>query len=158
MNLTSLSEQNLVDCGKQGIGCGGGNIWDAFESMMRLGGINDEQSYPYEGRMNPQCRFNESNVVMSISETPLVIPSIDEEVLKRLVTAYGPVAVAIDGDNNEFKFYKSGIFHNSPQYDPSEGINHAVLVVGYGEDPECGDYWIIVSTCANTPLLSRYHN
>lgn len=50
-NLVSLSEQELVDCDTSfNQGCKGGLMEHAFEFIIKNGGIDTEQDYPYRGR------------------------------------------------------------------------------------------------------------
>lgn len=140
-SIIELSEQNLVDCVKKASGCGGGWMKDAFESVRTEGGIDTEQSYPYEAETN-KCRFNPKNVAFNDSGAA-ILPTADEQKLKEVVAKFGPVSVAIDADNPFFLFYSGGIYYSNGCKTEAISLDHAVLVVGYGTDPKKGDYWIV---------------
>jgi cathepsin L len=53
------------------------------------------------------------------------------------VAFIGPMAVNVDA--SLWHSYESGVFSGCPQ--TNVDINHVVQVVGYGTDPEGGDYW-----------------
>jgi len=138
--LTSLSEQNLVDCsgpyGNQG--CSGGLMDQAFQYIKDNKGVDTERSYPYEAE-DDVCRFNRSAV--GASDTGFFdIPSGDEMKLQAAVATVGPISVAIDATGN-FQHYSSGVFKD-PTCTP-DALDHGVLAVGYGTDPQDGDFWIV---------------
>ncbi|KAL9358396.1 hypothetical protein Peur_046519 [Populus x canadensis] len=126
-NLTSLSEQELVDCDNtNNYGCNGGLMDYAFSYIISNGGLHKEVDYPYimeEGTC--EMRKEESEVV-TISGYHDVPQNSEESLLKAL--ANQPLSVAIEASGRDFQFYSGGVFdgHCGTQLD------HGVAAVGYG--------------------------
>ncbi|CAG2253260.1 CTSL [Mytilus edulis] len=137
--LVSLSEQNLMDCSSKygNRGCNGGMLPPSFKYVIDNGGIDTENSYPYEGKVG-NCRYTKSNIGASITGYT-GIRNGDENQLKQAVAAVGPVSACIYVDKN-FMLYKRGVFNNPTCI--SYTINHAILVVGYGTQSN-DDYWLV---------------
>ena len=161
-NLTStlvpLSEQQLIECVEDSSELGA-YIFEAMEGISMIGGIMKSSDYPYKkepacNETADNCRFEESRAVMTCSGS-LVLPPGDEETLKKFVALYGPVAVEFQVTEN-FKAYAAGQVHYDDKCNGS--TNHAVLAVGYGRDPEQGDYWIVVSKVLPTSLVPNDSN
>lgn len=139
--LTSLSEQNLVDCSTVygNNGCNGGLMDYAFKYIKDNGGIDTEKTYPYEGK-DDTCRYNAKN--SGATDKGFVdIPEGDEDKLKQALATIGPVAVAIDASHESFQFYSEGVYFE-PECD-SQNLDHGVLAVGYGTDEKGQDYYIV---------------
>ncbi|KAF2584678.1 hypothetical protein F2Q70_00033801, partial [Brassica cretica] len=104
--LISLSEQELVDCDKSyNQGCNGGLMDYAFQFIMKNGGLNTEQDYPYHGT-NGKCNFLLKNSRVVTIDGYEDVPTKDETALKRAVS-YQPVSVAIDAGGRAFQHYQS---------------------------------------------------
>jgi len=129
--LTSLSEQNLLDCAEAqygNAGCDGGLMTNAFKYIKNNGGVDTEASYPYTGRVST-CKYKAANRGATIAGY-YNVQSYSESALTAAIGSVGPVSVAIDAGQDSFQFYSSGVY-----YDPfcsSTQLNHAVLAVGYG--------------------------
>lgn len=140
--LVSLSEQNLVDCSTSygNNGCNGGLMDNAFQYIKANGGIDTESAYPYEAIDNT-CHFSKKDV--GATDKGFVdIPSGDEQALMKAIATVGPVSVAIDASHESFQFYSEGVYYE-PQCDSAQ-LDHGVLAVGYGTDPDTNDdYWIV---------------
>ncbi|CAO1330996.1 unnamed protein product [Diamesa serratosioi] len=134
--IVSLSEQSLIDCSMKN-GCKGGWMNTAFMYIMRNGGIDTEQSYPYKG-VEGRCAFNKLNIGAKCRGYSY-IPRRNEPSLMNAVVTIGPISVAI---NVEFSFhhYRRGVYYE-PKCNPNK-LNHAALVVGYGSEGGY-DYWLV---------------
>jgi len=137
-SLVSLSEQQLVDCStpEGDHGCFGGLMDDAFEYVIRNGGIDSESDYKYFATSGT-CNLNKTKNHVATFSSFQDVEANNEEQLEAAVNQQ-PVSVAIEADQPDFQFYHSGIF------DASCGTNldHGVLVVGYGAQNSM-KYWIV---------------
>ncbi|XP_067004611.2 cathepsin L [Anabrus simplex] len=140
--LVSLSEQNLLDCATDypNDGCHGGHMKAAFNYVIDNGGIDTEDSYPFE-EQNGRCRYNAQNIGATISNY-VSISSGDQAALKEAVANVGPVSVAMNSGVNSFRYYASGVYYDAECKGELWYLDHAVLVVGYGTEGG-SDYWIV---------------
>ncbi|KAK9286254.1 hypothetical protein L1049_014641 [Liquidambar formosana] len=136
-NLTSLSEQELVDCDRSyNQGCNGGLMDYAFDFIINNGGIDTEEDYPYRA-VDAKCDPSRKNArVVSIDGYEDVPPK-DENSLKKAVASQ-PVSVAIEAGGRAFQLYESGVFTGHCGID----LDHGVAAVGYGTENGV-DYWIV---------------
>lgn len=136
-NLLSLSEQELVDCDKIDQGCNGGFMYDAYEAIMEIGGLETEADYKYTGS-DGKCRFNKSEVVVKV--TGAVNISKDEGEMAAWLYKNGPIAIGIN--SFPMQFYFGGIAHPWKFFCDPNALDHGVLIVGYGKQGN-KPYWII---------------
>jgi len=136
--LVSLSEQNLIDCSTANYGCNGGVTDYAFQYVEGNNGIDTEAAYPYTGQQG-SCHYSAANSAASCSGF-VDLPSGDEQALQRAVATIGPISVAIDASFFLFQMYHSGIYWNP--FCSSTKLDHAVLVVGYG-NYNGRPYWLV---------------
>uniref|UniRef100_A0A8C9Q2P3 Peptidase C1A papain C-terminal domain-containing protein n=1 Tax=Spermophilus dauricus TaxID=99837 RepID=A0A8C9Q2P3_SPEDA len=113
----------------------------AFQYIKDNGGLESEDTYPYEAK-DGSCRYKPENSVAN--DTGVIYIPKHEEALKKAVASVGPISVSIDASLRSFQFYKKGIY-----YDPdckSSELNHGVLLVGYGfegTNPNKNKYWLV---------------
>ncbi|EFO21301.2 ctsf protein [Loa loa] len=135
--LISLSEQELIDCDRIDKGCNGGLPINAFREIQRMGGLEPEDQYPYKAR-NGTCHLIRSAIAVTIDDA-VEIPR-NETVMKAWIVQRGPLSVGIDA--KLLAYYKSGILHPSRSRCPPSGIDHGVLITGYGVENGL-PYWTI---------------
>lgn len=156
---------NVKRCGGSG-GCDGATVELAFDWVMR-NGLSSTTQVPYRG-YDQQCSSprrvgasfveGDSSYVDGLAEPgvklamyaqypPLEfgmqgwerLPENQYEPLLRAVAFRGPVAVGSSA--SAWDSYESGVFDHCPK---DAEIDHAITLVGYGEDARLGvKYWII---------------
>uniref|UniRef100_A0A0D9WAY6 Oryzain beta chain n=1 Tax=Leersia perrieri TaxID=77586 RepID=A0A0D9WAY6_9ORYZ len=136
--LITLSEQELVECSTNGqnSGCNGGLMDDAFDFIIKNGGIDTEDDYPYKAK-DGTCDINRENAKVVSIDGFEDVPKNDEKSLQKAV-AHQPVSVAIEASGREFQLYHSGVFSGRC----GTSLDHGVVAVGYGTD-NGKDYWIV---------------
>jgi len=135
--LVSFSEQMLVDCDYEDLGCNGGLMDNAFEWIEDNGGLCSEHAYPYIAKKE-SCRDWSCTPVSHSNPTGWVDIDQSEKALMEAV-AQTPVAIAIEADQMAFQFYSDGVFTGSC----GTSLDHGVLAVGYGKDESGQEYWIV---------------
>jgi len=134
-SLTSLSEQQLVDCSTQNSGCSGGLMDYAFQ-YIESNPLESESDYPYTGR-DGSCHYVSSKGVGQVKSFQDVRADSTGAQLRAAV-AKGPVSVAIEADQFAFQGYTSGVITSGC----GQSLDHGVLAVGYGSE-NGQDYFLV---------------
>lgn len=135
--LYSFSEQFLLDCNLEQIGCKGGVITNAWLYLAKNNGIPLDSYIPYTGIRN-QCPIISGFTAKVTGYRDA--GSQDEEIIKEFLYRHGPVSITMHG--NLLQHYKGGIILVDDKTCKPEPMNHACLLVGYGTDASGYDYWI----------------
>uniref|UniRef100_A0A9J7WUR6 Cathepsin F n=1 Tax=Cyprinus carpio carpio TaxID=630221 RepID=A0A9J7WUR6_CYPCA len=126
--LLSLSEQELVDCDKLDQACGGGLPSNAYEAIEKLGGLETETDYSYTGHKQ-SCDFSSGKVAAYINSS-VELPDNENEIAAWLAEN-GPVSAALNAF--AMQFYRKGVSHPLKIFCNPWMIDHAVLLVGFGQ-------------------------
>lgn len=150
-NLTSLSEQELVDCDKNDMGCGGGLMDNAFLFDENSTGICSEKEYPYVMHRHwlQGCLAEKEDYCTPVNHTRVKTFHDVDNTVDALVKAIAkqPVSVAIEADQQSFQFYKSGVY-NDPEC--GDTLDHGVAAVGYGTTEDGKDYFKVRNSWGET--------
>jgi C1A family cysteine protease len=140
--LLDLSEEYLVDCasgvGYYNMGCNGGNPDSAFKYMINHGQCT-KLSYPYKAGLTKNA-----GTCQTCSPAPVQFSSCsdvkpNDQLSLKVAVSQQPVVVAIEADTRIFQSYSSGIIDSTSC---GTNLDHAVEIVGYGED-NGKKYWIV---------------
>ncbi|XP_026710656.1 dipeptidyl peptidase 1 [Athene cunicularia] len=143
-----FSPQQVVSCSQYSQGCDGGFPYLIAGKYVQDFGVVEEDCFPYTAQDSP-CTFKRSCYHYYTSEYHYVggfYGGCNEALMKLELVQHGPMAVAFEV-YNDFMLYKEGIYHHTglqDDFNPFELTNHAVLLVGYGTDPDSGEkFWIV---------------
>ncbi|CAH1442705.1 unnamed protein product [Lactuca virosa] len=135
-DLITLSEQQIIDCDTDDTvnnGCNGGFYTDAFTFIIKNGGIDTEEDYPFTDESDLKCKKNTK--VVSI-DGYADVPVNNETELKKAV-ANQPIAVALKLKMDDFQSYTAGI-----DGDCGSELSLSLVIVGYGTE-NSEDYWLL---------------
>lgn len=135
----NLSEQALISCDTDNLGCRGG--WpDKVLSYLQKTGIPLETAAPYssgETGVNGVCTAAMQQNTYRVTGFEHIEPTVDS--IKRALVQYGPL-VAQYVLFEDFMFYESGVYKHLEGF--IEGI-HAITIVGYDDAEQS---WIVKNT------------
>eukprot|EP00956_Cyclotella_meneghiniana_P013872 scaffold20338_cov47-Cyclotella_meneghiniana.AAC.6 len=145
LQTAELSAQELVDCDtRYDQGCAGGNPLLAFYFLHRFG-VTSSTKYPYTGKQQT-CMYHKVDKPIATVETWGILTPDHENNMEKVLRYIGPVAVGLVGADPSFLAYTGGVFSvKGGKCDLGEA-DHAMLIVGYGEednkDGTKTKYWI----------------
>jgi C1A family cysteine protease len=139
--LIPLSEQEIVDCDDDGYGCSGGWPYQAMKWVTDNGGLCSEADYKYTAR-DGSCKKTSCESVTTLDSHDQY--SSEKEMMEDLPTK-GPISIAVDAENDAFMYYDGGVVTLAEC--PNNGLDHAILIVGYNTDAT-PPYWIVKNSWA----------
>ncbi|KAM0855356.1 hypothetical protein ACQ4PT_049823 [Festuca glaucescens] len=154
-----LSEQELIDCDELDDGCRIGLMSNAYQWVIRNGGIANASTYPYHERLQtPQNKEEKDGTceeaklrehAATIRNYKFVRRNCEQQLMAAV--AARPVAVLFDPKNYCFRYYKSGVYNGMCIDDhgklvgpcTSDHLSHSLTIVGYsGRGDDADKYWI----------------
>lgn len=143
--LFDLSVQQITSCapnpdmcGGTG-GCSGATAEIAFDYVASTPGILEEYQYGYQSyyAANVACNLPSGPAVAAINGY-VQLPQNNYTALMNAVATVGPIAISVDASS--WGSYESGVYAGCNMASPD--INHAVVLVGYGEENGL-PYWLV---------------
>jgi len=124
--LTKLSMQQIVDCDKTDSGCQGGNPPTAYDYVIKTGGLESFEEYPYVG-VGTECRFKLSEVVAKIHSWSWITRDDNEANMQSFTYTTGPPSVCVDA--TIWQNYRSGVISKSSGC--GVVLDHCVQITGW---------------------------
>merc|ERR1719446_1096898 len=125
--LTSMSEQQLVDCSTQNSGCNGGSMDSAFQYAEGVA-VATESSYPYTAR-DGSCKSSYTTAIPRGGVSGYQDVSRSASSLQSALQQQ-PLSVAIQADQSVFQRYSGGVITSGC----GSQLDHGVTAVGYNSD------------------------
>ena len=131
--LTSLSEEQLIQCeskghGGQDLGCNGGLMDNAFTWWAAGNDICTEEAYPYTSGSGTTGTCKGKTFCKGVAS---VGGHKDVQTEDQLMAAVdiGPVSIAVEADKSAFQSYSRGVIDTAAC---GKQLDHGILLVGYG--------------------------
>ena len=108
-------------------------------------GAIPESYFPYTDADNQSCPSSTTSAPKTIFQSWHRVASSDVDAIKTAIMTYGVVDAAVYVTNS-FSNYSGGVWsdnNNSCSNGAYTTTNHAIALVGWGNDPTEGDYWIL---------------
>merc|ERR1712151_1255596 len=146
-SLTSMSEQQLVDCSKQNSGRQGGLMDSAFQFEEGVN-VATESSYPYTGSAGSCKGSGYQTAIPRGGVTGYRDVAKSASALQSALQT-GPLSVAIEADQSAFQHYSGGVITSGC----GTQLDHGVTAVGYS-----GDYFIVKNSWGSSWGQGGYVN
>lgn len=100
---------------------------NAYKAIEKLGGLELESDYPYDGK-NEKCHFFKKNAKVQV--VGAVNITSNETKMAQWLIKNGPISIGINA--NAMQFYIGGVSHPFHFLCNPKNLDHGVLIVGYG--------------------------
>jgi len=126
--LISLSPQQIVDCdlGNGDEGCNGGDTPTAYEYVIKTGGMETWDNYPYVGE-DQTCAFKSSDVVAKISNWTYITTNKNETQMQIGLLERGPLSICVDAAS--WQVYIGGVVSDLC----GDSLDHCVMITGFAD-------------------------
>lgn len=151
-----LSEQQIISCDKEDLGCDGGDLPSAFDYVKSNGGIDTQSDYPdtssNKGK-DGKCKKNADKVV-KVTDYEYAIPPCEsggscknqkESDMMAALNTYGPLSVCVNAE--DWDGYSSGIYKKKCS-GKEQSLDHCVQLVGY-DTTGSQSYWKVRNSWAS---------
>ncbi len=116
-------------------------------------GMMNRTDYPYTAQEG-NCGYDPRKVSQAKLSGNTNVNHNRADELKAAI-AEGPVSVAIEADSFVFQFYSGGILNSDAC---GTNLDHYVVAVGYGVDPNKGEYYIVRNSWGTSWGMKGYIN
>lgn len=140
-----LSPEDVISCSELSQGCDGGFPFLVAGKYSKEFGAVNESCNPYSGGVGACTRNCRKYYTASYSYVGGYYGASNEELTMLELLHRGPMSVSFEV-YEDFHNYAGGIYHHTGirRFNPFEIVNHAVLLVGYGQDEITAEkYWIV---------------
>jgi len=140
-----LSPQQIVSCAPNPRHCGGTGGCKGSTQILAFNytkgvGITTEASYPYKGNTGTCDESKISSV--AINDGFEQLESNDYTALMTAVATKGPISISVAAGGVGWQLYGGGVYSNVGLLGCKFNVDHAVQLVGYGEDDD-KKYWLV---------------